>query len=445
MNLLSIPWIRATLRSRFYPAAFQWTTAATFVLVLVTALFGTNNAGQNFGMALAWTVWWPLLPLSFVFAGRFWCAVCPLAWLSDQVQRAVGVRFSAPRVLVRYGPWIMAGLFIMITYLDQTWGFDGDARKTGYLLLALLWVAIFFGAFFERRTFCRHACFVGAFASNYSRAGMVELRAEPGRCRDCRTWDCSRGTASMPGCPVFLSAPAVEDSGTCHLCGNCVKNCPHDAIRISLRAPTVELWNVRQPRLPDVVLVTMVMGMVLIEQATALRLWNPLVEQTGALLHLDPYASYPLIHGFLLAVFMLAPLAGLVVASLVSTALDDRVSPAIVFQNSLAFGYAMIPLALASHAALGLHRLLGWSRGIPFAFLAMVGRFPAGNHAAWLPNPAVCRIEMVVLASGIAGSWYCAWRIAKRHARRRPWAAWLPHAWLLLGLLAANLYAVSQL
>jgi hypothetical protein len=52
---------------------------------------------------------------------------------------------------------------------------------------------------------------------------------------------------------------------------------------------------------------------------------------------------------------------------------------------------------------------------------------------------------MVVLASGIAGSWYCAWRIAKRHARRRPWAAWLPHAWLLLGLLAANLYAVSQL
>jgi NAD-dependent dihydropyrimidine dehydrogenase PreA subunit len=368
-----------------------------------------------------------------------------LAWLSDQVQRAVGVRLSAPRLLQRLGPWIMAALFILVTYLDQTWGFDDDARKTGYLLLALLSVMIFCGAFFERRTFCRHACFVGAFASNYSRAGMVELRAEPGRCHHCRTSDCSRGTASLPGCPVFLFAPAVKDSGTCHLCGNCVKNCPHDAIRISLRPPTAELWNVPQPRLPDVVLVMIVMGMVLIEHAAALRLWNPLVEQTGTLLHLDPNASYPLIHGFLLTVFMLAPLAGLAVASLVSEALDDKVSLATILQNFLAFGYAMIPLALASHVALGLHRLLGWSRSVPFAFLAMMDRFPVGNHAAWLPSPTVCRIEIVVLALGIAGSWYSAWRIARRHARRRPLAACLPHALLLLGVLAANLYAVSEL
>jgi len=68
-------------------------------------------------------------------------------------------------------------------------------------------------------------------------------------------------------------------------------------------------------------------------------------------------------------------------------------------------------LVLASHVALGLHRLLGWSRSIPFAFLAMMDRFPAENHAAWLPNPTVCRIEMVVLTLGIAGSWYSAWRI----------------------------------
>jgi len=445
MNLLSISWIRAALRSQFYPAAFQWTTAAVFVLVLVTVLFGTNNAGQNFGMTLAWTVWWPLLPLSFVFVGRFWCAVCPLAWLSDQVQRAVGVRLSAPRILQRHGPWIMAALFILITYLDQTWRFDGDARKTGYLLLALLSVVIFFGAFFERRTFCRYACFVGAFASNYSRAGVVELRAEPGRCRHCRTSDCSRGTASMPGCPVFLFAPAVEDSGTCHLCGNCVKNCPHDAIRILPRLPTGELWNVPHPRLPDVVLVTIVIGMVLIERAAALRLWNPLVEKAGTLLHLDPYASFPLIYGFLLTVFMLAPLAGLVVASLLSEALDGALSLAMVFQNSVTFGYAMIPLALASHVALGLHRLLGWSRNIPFAFLAMMDQFPAGNHAAWLANPTVRRIEMAVLALGVAGSWYSAWRVARRHARRRPWAVYLPHSLLLLGALAANLYAVSEL
>lgn len=442
MNLLSIPWIGAALRSRFYPAIFQWLTTAAIVVIVLSALFGPNNSGQNLGMALAWTVWWPLLPLSFLLVGRFWCAICPFAWLMDLAQNAVGVRLKVPRFLRRHEPWIIAALFVLVTYVDEAWQLHNDARLTGYLLLAVLAVAIFFAAYFERRTFCRYVCFIGGFAANYSRAGFVQLRTDPDRCRDCRTQDCYEGTKRTQGCPVFLFAPSIADSATCHLCGNCVKNCPRDAIRISIRGTTAELCDMSQPRLTYTLLAGIVMGMVLIEQVALLHLWNPLVEATGGLLHVDPYAWYPLVYGVLLAAFMAAPLIGLALAGLLSQALDGVVRHAEVLQNITTFGYAIIPLALAGHVAHGLYHFLTRSRTVPFALLALVGRFPRGNYPGWLTRSAVFQVEIAVLALGAAGSLYVAYRLARARARRSPWTDLFPHGLLLLALLAANLYAV---
>jgi polyferredoxin len=437
--------ITTVLRSRLYPAVFQWMTTAAFLVIVISTLFGPNNTGQNFGMAFIWTVWWPLLPLSFLLVGRFWCAICPLTWLMDRVQMAVGVQISVPPFLRRYGPWVIAALFILVTFIDEACQLSGDSRKTGYLLMALVVVVVFFGAFFERRTFCRYVCFVGGFAANYSRAGIVQLRAQQDRCHECPTQDCSRGTEHTPGCPVFLFAPSVEDSATCHLCGNCVKNCPRDAIHVSFRPPTSELWGIRQPRLPDTILAVTVVGMVLIEQVALLRLWTPLVEATGGLLHVDPYVWYPLVYGVLLAAFVALPLIGLVLAGLFSQVLIGAVGRAEVLQNATTFGDAIIPLALGSHVALNSFDLLTRSRTVPFALLAMVGQFPGSLQPAWLPNSAVFPIEMAVLALGAVGSLYVGYRLARRQAPQAPWPAYLPHGLLLLALLAVNLYVVTAM
>jgi len=430
------------LLSRFYPAIFQWLTTAALVVIVLSTLFGPNNSGQNLGMALAWTVWWPLLPLSFLLAGRFWCAICPFAWLMDRAQNAFGVRLTVPRFLRRREPWIIAALFVLVTYVDEAWRLQSDARLTGYLLLAVLAMAIFFAAYFERRTFCRYVCFIGGFAANYSRAGIVQLRTEPDRCHDCRTQDCYEGTKHAPGCPVFLFAPSITDSATCQLCGNCVKNCPRDAIRISMRGTTAELCEISQPRLAYALLAGIVMGMVLIEQFALLHMWTPLVEATGGLLHVDPYAWYPLVYGVLLAAFMAAPLIGLALAGLLSQALDGVLRHAEVLQNIVTFGYAIIPLALAGHVAHGLYHLLTRSRTVPFALLALVGWFPSNNHSGWLTRSAVFQVEIAVLTLGAAGSLYVAYRLARAQARRSPWTAFFPHGLLLLALLAANLYTV---
>jgi polyferredoxin len=445
MNLLTFPWLRAALRNNLYPGVFQWIAVAAFFVVVWMALFGPNNAGQNFGMALAWVVWWSLLPLSFLLAGRIWCAICPFAWVTDRVQKAVGVRLPVPSLLRRRGVWIVAALLILVTHAHDTRHLSVDARATAYLLLAVLAAVIFFGAFFERRAFCRYVCFIGGFAGNYSRAGMLELRAEPGRCFDCHTHECYGGTEHTPGCPVFLSPPTVEDSSTCQLCLNCVKNCPQDAIRLSFRRPTAELWHISRPCLPDAILAAIVMGIVLIEQAALLRAWNPLVEATGTFLHIDPYVYYPVVYAVLLAGFAGVPLIGLGIAGIFSGLLRGNLGVKEVTGNFATFGYAIIPLALAGHVAHGLYHLLTQSRTVPLACLAIVGWFPGTTRAAWLSNATVFTIEMAVLAVGAVASLYVCYRLSCTEERHASWAAWLPHSLLLLALLAANLYAVSTM
>jgi len=446
--LIEASWIKTVLRSRIYPSLLQWITTGAFVLVLALALFGPNNAGQNFGMALVWLVWWPLLPLSFLLAGRSWCAVCPFACLMDRVQQGVGVRLPAPLFLRRHGPWMIAVMFVLVTYVDEVWGIHSNARSTGYLLLVVLALAVFFGAFFERRTFCRYVCFIGGIAANYSRAGVIQLRAEPDRCRDCVAQPCYHGAQDTPGCPVFLSPPSLQDSAMCHLCGNCVKNCGPDAIRVSLRRPTVELWENRRPHLSAAVLAAAVIGIVMIEQSALLRSWNPLLDGTGRMLHIDPYVYYPLVYAVLLATFMAAPLIGLMLAAFLSSLgfrSVSRSAPARVLENFATFGSALIPLALAGHVAHGLYHLLTRSRSVPFAFLAMMKWFPGSAGAAWLPNSVVFLVEMAVLISGAASSVWVADRLSRRLIARVSWAACLPHAILLLALLAANLYTVSAM
>ena len=439
MNLMNIPIIRAALHSRFYPAVFQWLTTAAFVVILLTALFGPNNVGQNFGVALARTVWWPLLPLSLLLFGRLWCAICPFAWLMDRVRNAVGLGLPVPRVLRRYGPWIVAVLFVLVTFADEAWGISVNTRATGYLLLTIFALAIFFGAYFERRTFCRYVCFIAAFAANYGRAGMIQLGVEPDRCSDCATRACADGSRGRPGCPVFLSPPALEDSSTCHLCGNCVKNCPRDAITVSLRTPTSGLWDVGRPQLSDAVLAGTVMGAVLLEQFSMLRLWRPLVGSAGAWLRIEASSWSFLAYGLVLAAFIAGPLTGLGLASVISQALRGDARPGEVVRNFTAFGYAIIPLALAGHIAHGLLSLLTRSRTVPFALQAMAGRFPAVAPPAWIPNSAVLPIEIAVLGLGAAASLYAGHRIARRFSR----AAFLTHALVILALFAADLYALG--
>ncbi len=103
--------------------------------------------------------------------------------------------------------------FILITWGDHVWGIVDNPVGSGVLLLILTTGVWPRAHSYERRTFCRHVCFLGGLAGNYAQAGMVSLHGTPEICAKCDTASCYKGTEIAPGCPMFefpktMSSPA---------------------------------------------------------------------------------------------------------------------------------------------------------------------------------------------------------------------------------------------
>ena len=118
-HLLDNKLINNFLRSRWYPGIIQWPTLIIFMVIMFELILGPESAHDNFGTALTWVLWWPLIPIIFLFLGRFWCAICPFAKINDLVQNFVGNNRPVPKFLKKYGIWIIDALFIFITWSDH--------------------------------------------------------------------------------------------------------------------------------------------------------------------------------------------------------------------------------------------------------------------------------------------------------------------------------------
>ncbi|MFC7483292.1 4Fe-4S binding protein [Luedemannella flava] len=397
------------VRSRWYPGVFQWAAAAVFAVVVYQLLLGPDSAHENLGTALVWVMWWPLIPIVFVALGRFWCAVCPFGKLSDLVQRLVGAQRPVPRFLKRYGIWIIDAQFIFITWGDHVWGIVESPWGTGILLLLLITAVVASGAFFQRRTFCRYLCFLGGLSGNYARTGALTLRANPDVCRTCTSRAvCFNGGDKAPACPLFEFPRTMDSSANCNLCANCIKNCPNDAISVTVRKPSSELWFIRRPRVEESALAMAIMGIVLIQNLTMLDIWtNTLswIETTTGI------TNYPVIFTIAFVVAVAAPLAAVWTASVTA----GRRNGEKALTNFARFGYALIPLDVAGHIAHNLFHLLAEGKSVFYTTLSLFGYDNQGASAALVDHVTIQILQYVVLAIGVAGSAYTAYRIARAH------------------------------
>jgi ferredoxin len=432
-DLLKNRFVSGLMRSRWYPGVFQIPIAAVFGLVAYQLLVGPSKAHENAGTALMWVLWWPALPLVYVLLGRFWCAVCPFAALSDFVQKLVGVNRPVPAFLKKYGIWIIDATFLAITWADHVFGIVGSPWGSGILLLLLTFSVIVSGAFFQRRAFCRYLCFLGGLSANYARTGMVTLRANTDICSTCTAKAaCYNGTDTVAACPLSSFPRTMEDSANCTLCANCIKSCPNDAITLTVRQPTKELWFLRNPKIEESFLAMAIMGIVIIQNVTMLPVWT---EALAAVKDATGITSYPIIFTALFALGVSIPVALLALAAKVASLgnLESTV------KNFARFGYALIPLDVAAHVAHNLFHLLAEGGSVFFTVGALFGGQASGSPAL-VGNGTIQVLQYILLALGLAGSLYTARRIAHRRYRtpaRRLWTL-VPFSVLIVVLGALN-------
>jgi polyferredoxin len=432
-DLLKNRFVSAVMRSRWYPGAFQIPIAAVFGLVAYQLLVGPSKAHENAGTALMWVLWWPALPLVYVVLGRFWCAVCPFAALSDFVQKLVGVNRPVPPFLKKYGIWIIDATFLAITWADHVFGIVGSPWGSGILLLLLTFSVIVSGAFFQRRAFCRYLCFLGGLSANYARTGMVTLRAKPDVCATCKDKAaCYNGTDTVAACPLSSFPRTMEDSANCNLCANCIKSCPNDAITLTVRQPTKELWFLRNPKIEESFLAMAIMGIVIIQNVTMLPIWTDALAWVNKVTGIT---SYPVIFTVVFAVGVSIPVALLALSAKVAS-LGNLES---TLKNFARFGYALIPLDVAAHVAHNLFHLLAEGKGVVYTVGALFGQHQEGSTAL-VGTGKIQVLQFALLALGLAGSLYTARRIAHRRyltpARRR--STLVPFAALIMVLGALN-------
>jgi ferredoxin len=430
-DILKNRYVSAVLRSRWYPGAFQIPIAAVFGLVAYELLAGPPDAHDNAGTALMWVLWWPLLPLLYVLFGRLWCAVCPFAALSDFVQKLVGVNRPVPPFLKKYGIWIIDATFLAITWADHVFGIVESPWGSGILLLLLTFAVIVSGAFFQRRTFCRYLCFLGGLSGNYSRTGMLALRADQEVCATCTSKAaCYNGTDTVAACPLFSFPRTMDSSANCNLCANCIKACPNDAISITVRKPTKELWFLRNPKVEESFLAVAIMGIVIIQNVTMLPGWADALAWVNKTTGIT---NYPIIFTAVFAVGVSIPVALLTLAAKVASAWNLEST----FKNFARFGYALIPLDVAAHLAHNMFHLLAEGGSV----ISTVGTLFGGHYtgsAMLVGSGPIQVLQYTFLALGLAGSLYTLRAITHRRyltpARRR--FTMLPFS-VLIGILTA--------
>ena len=435
-NLLNNRLISGIIKSRWYPGVLQIITASVFAFIIYLFFFGEGLAHGNFGTALTWIMWWPLLPIIFILLGRFWCAACPFGAINDIVQRFFGHNHPVPQFLKSYGIWIIDAIFILVTWVDHIFGMVEFPWVSGAIMLTIITAVVTSGAIWERRTWCRHICFLGGLSSNYSQTGMLALRATPSICAKCKTASCFKGNEKVPGCPVFEYPRVMDSNSQCNLCGYCVKTCPNGSLTLKARIPTEELWSVRKPQFAAAFLAAVIMGLVSLQNVTMLQIWQPFLSGIGNILHTD---EFKITFTVAFIIFISIPLLLLGITSLIA----KKINGASLVQNFAKFGYAIIALDVSAHIAHNFFHLFAEGGAIVRTGGTFFGIDTSNVAANVLPGMTITIMQYSLIALGTIGSLYTAYRISKASYKEKKWVTLLPYGVLILLLGLVNIVLFS--
>jgi len=417
-----------------YPWAGRWLMLGFFVLLTYSAFFGRPDPRLNFATVMSWVVWWPLLAISYLLVGRVWCAVCPMGALSDLLQHGIGLGLKAPALFRKR--WLVAAL-LGVAILYQAWIEEVTRASvsplvTGFILWSFTVGAAVSGLVFERWTWCRHLCPLGAWSGVFAMSSAVEVRADPNVClaSQCTGIFCYFGREDRPGCPFHQVPKTMQTNRYCSACGNCLKACPNDAISIRLRPPGRE-FATQSREMPENALVAVVaVGVVAFQALVMTEPWAALRQQAAALPLLSNDA---LLYGALVLACVSVALGLFYLASRAYARLTGQSWHAEMSR----FGFAYLPLALVAHIGHNLGHLFNGYALVPGALAGLAGR-AAAPAAEGAPNLVLWQgLEIGLIVVGLA---ITAWAIRRicasaRIGSPRPLAA-LPYAGLA-GLYAA--------
>ncbi len=419
-NLLRWPIVKRIFHSRLFPILPRILISIVFFAGLLALFFGPQDAPErNIGLVLSWSIGWPLMLFSFFFLGRIWCSVCSLSLPGNIMQLFVKPHHNVPQFIKDYSGWIMAVFSIIVFWIELVWDAYQNTRLTGYIILGIILGAFLFSIVFKRRAWCRYICPLGALNAIFAMPSIMELRANRHLCvNTCQSRLCYHGDEAHEGCPMFRHPFLVDNNRDCILCGNCIKNCPHDSIQVNLRIAPLELWHIQAPRVADSFLVVSLSA-----------IFFPLLRHQE---FQNLFAGYSMPHLVGSLMFFALIAAFVAIYSLFSWQ-QARIAGKSFKYILGATGYGFIPLVLGGFLAVYFEMFVaGAWRFIPLVLSAFGASLEAGHRL--LSREATVTLQHLIITGGLLASLYATYRITKRYVGTESFSLklyGLPYAFLL--------------
>ena len=250
-DLMEFGWFRKIAKWRGLQFTLMAIMLAFFLVILYAGLFGTPIGGANVGSTFTWLLWWALIPVTMLIGAKVWCLMCPwiapAEWLQRMSlwwkgKRTLSLNLKVPKFMRNF--WMMLVLFLALHWADANFHLAARPESTLYLALTLFTLAIMVSLVFEKRSFCRYFCPVGAIISPYALVAPVEIRNRDIEvCHNCKTRDCVNGNEKGYGCPVMTHPYATDRNTYCLMCTECIKTCPNDNIAVNIRKPFHDIFK----------------------------------------------------------------------------------------------------------------------------------------------------------------------------------------------------------
>lgn len=233
--------VKKLIYSGTWPVSVQFLVSCLFLLIMAGCFWAPEDTAAKIN-SLVWFYVGPVIILTSILFGRLACSICPFSFLSNLCQKLVCLN-KPVSFISKYYFVTMIFLYSLIFWFEEIFSLRTSPLLTGLLFLTLTVLAILAAVLFKGDAWCKYMCPLGAVIAVCSTLSPVELRANTEVCQNkCHSYNCYKG-GRLPGCPLTQHVMYIDSSVNCKLCFRCFKNCPNNAIKLSLRPPAREIWT----------------------------------------------------------------------------------------------------------------------------------------------------------------------------------------------------------